>query len=427
MTAPGPRAETGPGAAPKAAPPRDVRVMVMLGALAAVNLALGLAIVWGAYVAAPADPALPRAVPDFAAFWAAAAMTLEGRPAMAYDWAAHKAVEAAALGFAPEGWMAWHYPPSFQLLVTPLGAMPVWPAMMLWVGLTLAVYLVVCWRILPGVATLLAALGAAPTALILVNGQTGFLLAAALGVVLLALDRRPWLAGVALGLLSVKPQLGLALPVALVAGGRWRVLGLGVAVTLALAGAAWLVLGGETWEAFRISTTTTADRFAGVDARWEIFGSLYGTARFAGLGFWPAMAAHAVAALAVVVALWVAWRRPLPAALKAALLAFATAAVTPRILNYDLHILVIGALFQVRHAREAGWFRGEAVILGAVMVAGFLSILVPPGIFGVAAKVMFWACWAGHVRGASTGPAGRGSIAPGPTARPAVPTGDPPC
>src|SRR5207245_250073 len=70
--------------------------------------------------------------------------------------------------------------------------------------------------ILPGFA-------AVPTALLLLNAQLDGIVALGLGAAF-ALWSRPFLAGLALGLTLVKPQLVLPLGLALIAGRRWRVL-----------------------------------------------------------------------------------------------------------------------------------------------------------------------------------------------------------
>ncbi len=51
-------------------------------------------------------------------------------------------------------------------------------------------------------------------------GQNGFLSAALLAGATHHLDKRPAVAGVCFGLLAYKPQLGLAVPLALAATGR---------------------------------------------------------------------------------------------------------------------------------------------------------------------------------------------------------------
>jgi hypothetical protein len=377
------------------------RATTLVAILAAGNLVYLAAIVWLEF-AAPAldgftskDPRLP----DFGAFWAAGRLALEGTPELAYDWALHRAVQSRELGFDYPGWMPWYYPPHFQLLVAPLATVPLWLGMAIWTALTLALYAWVCWRILPDPVALVAALTAAPTSITLALGQTGFLIGGLLGVLLLNLDRRPIRAGLALGLLSIKPQLALALPFALAASGRWRVLIAAAITVLAMAALVWALLGVTTWVAFVDSIPQTSGIVDELNERWEMYASLYGWERNAGIGFMPAMLAQGVLAMAILGITVLAWRSPLlQLEIKAALLCFATAAVTPRILNYDLHILVIGALFQLRHALRAGFYAGEQLLLAAVVLAAFLSLLFAPGVMGLLAPALFVGCWLGHGR-----------------------------
>lgn len=374
------------------------RATALLAVLALLNIALATALIVPSYVTLEA----PGQIPDFAAFWAAARLALEGTPALAYDWQAHRAVEVAGLGYDFDGWMPWHYPPPAQLVVTPLGALPLFGAMALWVGGTLALYLWTCWRILPHPNAVLAGLAAAPTALMLVNGQIGFLIAALLGLALVDLDRRPLRAGLLLGLLSLKPHLVVAVPVALIAAAKWRATLAGAAATLALAGLSWAVLGGDTWAAFIGSITDTGWAFSETGEgtqRWEMGASAYGLLRYFGAGFGLAMVLQAVLALCVLALTVKAWRNPaVTPEIKAALICFAALIATPRVLNYDLHILLIGALFQVRHALAHRFFPGEQLLLAGCALAAFLSILAAPGLNPALAPALFAGCWWGHLR-----------------------------
>jgi alpha-1,2-mannosyltransferase len=294
------------------------------------------------------------------------------------------------------------------MALTPLAALPLWPAMALWCAATLGLYLWTCWRILPDPLTLAAALAAAPTAMILIDGQTGFLIAAILGLALLELDRRPVRAGLLLGLTGVKPHLVAAVPLALAATGRWRAIAGGLAMLALLAGLSRAALGGASWAAFAASLEQTGAIFTGTGAaaqRWAMGASLFSGLSVAGLPFGPAIALHGAAALAVLALLLRAWRDPgLAADLKAALVCYATLAVTPRVLSYDLHILLIGALFQVRHALARGWFRGEQPLLGLAALGAFVSLVFAPGIDPVLPLALFAACWLGHVRRRNGGP-----------------------
>ncbi len=116
---------------------------------------------------------------------------------------------------------AWSYPPSFLLFVLPFGLLPPIAAV-----LSFEVFSSLC---------LLAALRASgfgwlfslavllsPASLAnLRDGQNGALFAALLIGGLFLRERRPWLSGVFIGLVTMKPQLGLLLSIYLVAGGCW--------------------------------------------------------------------------------------------------------------------------------------------------------------------------------------------------------------
>src|SRR5258706_16321345 len=84
---------------------------------------------------------------------------------------------------------------------------------------------------MPGRGALLLALAAPAVFVNAVRGQNGTWTAALCGGGLSLLERRPLLAGGLLGLLIYKPQLGLLIPVALLAGRHWRA-SKGVAVSL---------------------------------------------------------------------------------------------------------------------------------------------------------------------------------------------------
>jgi len=64
------------------------------------------------------------------------------------------------------------------------------------------------------------------------------------------LDRWPLLAGFLIALLTVKPQLGLLIPLFLLATGRYRVFAYAAAFTTLLLGASVAVFGTEVWKAY---------------------------------------------------------------------------------------------------------------------------------------------------------------------------------
>jgi uncharacterized membrane protein len=85
---------------------------------------------------------------------------------------------------------------------------------------TLTVYLATVRRLLdrPDAVLLLAAFPG--TFMCVLHGQNSMLSAAIIAGAVLCLDTRPLLAGVLIGLLAYKPQLGLLFPLALAATGQ---------------------------------------------------------------------------------------------------------------------------------------------------------------------------------------------------------------
>jgi hypothetical protein len=87
-----------------------------------------------------------------------------------------------------------------------------------------------CWRLI-GILAILAG----PASLLnFMTGETGYFSTALLLAGFAALPARKYLAGLAFGLLTLKPQLGLLIPLFLVARGEWRAILAAAAVAAAL-------------------------------------------------------------------------------------------------------------------------------------------------------------------------------------------------
>src|ERR1019366_9037504 len=94
----------------------------------------------------------------------------------------------------------------------------------------------------------LIALAFSPAAVLsLMSGQSTFLTAATLIVIFRWLDRKPIVAGLLIGFLTLKPQVGLLLPVMLIASGRWRMLLVAGMATLSIVAATAVLFGPQVW------------------------------------------------------------------------------------------------------------------------------------------------------------------------------------
>jgi hypothetical protein len=83
-----------------------------------------------------------------------------------------------------------------------------------------------------------------------------------------------------------------------------------VATVLVSVAAAWTLLGTATWDAFFASTERTTHNFYGSEGRYDMFASLYGLERYAGIAVVPAILAQMVLGLAILGVTIAAWRSP---------------------------------------------------------------------------------------------------------------------
>jgi len=316
---------------------------------------------------------LGRPVPtDFLHVWAAGKLALEGAPAVAYDWELHRQVETLAIGYESDFYFAWLYPPPFMMVAALLAQIPYIPALLIWLGATLPGYLLSC-RAIAQQPSALAALAWPATLWNVALGQSGFLTAALLGGGLLFVERRPVVAGIFFGLLTYKPQFGLLIPIALLAGGHWRVILSATATALALAALSVATLGIEPWYAFLASLhVTNAKILVEGTANFAELQSAFGLVRLLGGTITAAWATQIGLVLSLAVCVFVSWRSPIDMSTKAAILSVATVMASPYAYAYDLVTILIAVLWLARD----GLNRSEVV---AIVVAGVLVFAAPLG------------------------------------------------
>jgi len=313
---------------------------------------------------------------DFIEFWAAGHLALAGNAVAAYDPAQLKAVEALGLGQDFAGLHPWLYPPIFFLIVAPFALAPFLPALCLWLGATLTAYLLAARAILPKPAAVLAALALPAVCFNLVAGQNGLLTAAFLAAGLGFLESQPVAAGVFIGLLAVKPQLGPLIPLALIASGRWRAIFAAAATVAAMIVLSLAFFGRESWLAFLASQGDAAQTtLVGGGLGFFKLQSAFGLLRVAGLDAAAAAWGHGICAAAATLAVLWLWRGPAPYALKAAALAVAVLAVTPYVLIYDLTLLGVAIAFLAQDGITRGFLPGEKPTLVAIALAPLLYLV----------------------------------------------------
>lgn len=277
---------------------------------------------------------------DFVNVWMGGRAALAGGPAAWFDFAAYNDALRAVFGtdFPPH---YWSYPPHLLLFTWPFGLLPYLPAYVLWCLVGIALYLVVAANGDLRRDRLLF-LGAAPgVAICVFFGQNGLFTAALLIAGLTNLERRPMLSGVMFGILTIKPQLGLLLPLMLIVTGRWRTIAAAIVTAGVLIATTSALYGPGIWGAY-LDKVTPQQNWLLLNASGLLLAmvaSPFEAARMIGSPASLAWVAQGLATTAAVAAVaWTFWRRRDPM-LSIALLVTATFLATPWALTYDLVIL----------------------------------------------------------------------------------------
>jgi alpha-1,2-mannosyltransferase len=297
---------------------------------------------------------------DFPLHWTASFLALAGTPGAVYDFSRFGAVEKDLTGIGPH---PWPYPPSGLLVDLPLALTPYCISLLLWLGVTLSLYLLVLYRLAPHPLTLLWALAFFGTFENFYYGQNGFLSAAMLGGGLMFLPTYPFSGGLLLGLLSYKPHIAVLIPLALVLGRQWRALWGALLSGSALALASAGVFGLDIWLLFFHSLRTTINHLHTKAIWFAKMPSIFAAVRLAGHGPAAAWLVHGSGMAAAIAILASIWLRPAPPADRALALVIATLLFSPHIWYYDLTLLTVPLAWLWWDGCSFGWFPGEQLLL----------------------------------------------------------------
>jgi alpha-1,2-mannosyltransferase len=275
---------------------------------------------------------------DFLNTWMGGRSAFLGGPAPWFDFQSYNTVLREITGHPDFPDLFWSYPPHLVLFIWPLGLLPYLPAYAVWCVVGLALYLLAAWS---GGASRKHMLFLAMAPGVTVNvffGQNGFLTAALLIGGIANLDRRPIVSGILFGILTIKPQFGLLLPVLLVLTGRWRVIASTVTTVAALVAVTSIWFGPDVWLEYvrKVSPQQHWLLLHGGGLLVPMVSSAFVNARNIGLPLdadWAVQAVTSACALAMVV--WTFWRRRDPV-LSLALFVTATFLFSPWMLNYDM-------------------------------------------------------------------------------------------
>jgi alpha-1,2-mannosyltransferase len=326
---------------------------------------------------------------DWMVYYTAGRSYLDGNLPLIFDgqrFTAQMNADFAAWLPRPLSFHPWLYPPTYLLLLIPFALLPFATACVIFLMATYGCLLVAVSCVTQaGYRRWLhwLSLTLAPAAWFNIGtGQNAFLTTALLvgGFGLLA--RRPFVAGMLLGLLSYKPQLWLLAPVALVAARQWRALAGAFAVASGMVLASLVVFGIEPWRAWIEWFVATPPE---IYQTWLKWGRLHGESVYTNLVLIGASHGLATTGQMVVTglaALCVGWcyRRPMPDDLRLAVLLAATVLAAPHVTTYDAVLLVVSAtlIFAYGLDHGFGWFGVIVPVL-----AWMIQLFNPPDAFRI--------------------------------------------
>jgi arabinofuranan 3-O-arabinosyltransferase len=238
---------------------------------------------------------------DFVNYWLAGHLLREGNPLLLFsDLQIYTAELSRRMGTLAQP-RYWSYPPHFLFFAAPLGYLSYFPAMAVFLGAGAAFFVMSSKVFLRGLSRSKLALLAPFIVCNAVTAQNGFLTG---GLFLLALGwrkERPVLSGIALGLLTIKPHLGVLLPILFLFERRYASIASAIATAVLMVLASILLFGLEVWLAY-FQQTVPYMKF--VMNEWKGFylylmPSTFGGLRALAVGPAPAMGVHLLFAIIV--------------------------------------------------------------------------------------------------------------------------------
>jgi len=275
------------------------------------------------------------------------------------------------------------YHPGMMLLLWPLAYLPYDVGYVLWVGVGLVACSVAVAGSRNGWPLALLIVVAPSTLWTALVGQSSLLVAALLIGGLLISPRRPLAAGLLIGLATYKPQLGILVPVALVAAGQWRTTLAACATVLCIVLFSTLAFGSTVWPAWFHHLSSIIDVRSVHRMDWApVQATVASGLMTAGVGWRVADTVQVISSIVSAVCVWYCFRRPAwcqgensSLRLKVAALAAATFLATPFAFTYDLPLFTGAVLLFVderRRAKGTFLFREVLAIVASMMLPCFV-------------------------------------------------------
>jgi hypothetical protein len=323
---------------------------------------------------------------DFLHFYTLGNIALQKRGDLLYDIQAQAALLKKLVPDAAGNVYVPLYGPQVSLLFAPFARMSYPAALTIWLLLNAVIYGTSChlmWKHCPNLraqpwTVLIAALAFPGFFHLILWGQTSGLALLCFTLAFLALSKnRPYLAGVAIGCLIFKPQLGLAAAVIFLFSREWKLIAAATLAALTQLGIGWLYYGTPIMREYLHAVMNVRGVLPMLEPRPYQMHSLH--AFWSLLIPWPPLSLilYAATAMAVLAVAARCWRGKTSLGLRYSALMLATVLVAPHLTVYDLLVLA-PALLLLTNSTVGTNPAGSAAIMPILIYLCYPLFLLGP-------------------------------------------------
>jgi alpha-1,2-mannosyltransferase len=297
---------------------------------------------------------------DFVQFYTLGHLAADHRLSAMYDMVALHEAQAALVPASGVDLYPPVYPPQIPALFIPVRGWSYQGALFAWTALTIVGYGLIVWSAWRPVAGVLsdrvfvvaAAAAFPPFWSLVLHGQVTVLVLAAFWAGWLALERRRrFLAGVAFGMLAIKPQFGIPLAVVVLTSGEWGMMLGAITAVAAQVAAVWLVLGADVFREYANALPMTFFYADQLEAKPFLSHSIRAVTRLVpnaiGVPVWVALSGGV---------LWMTmrvWRSAAPVPVRVGAVMLAAVLVNPHLIIYDATVLALPLLWFGAYMQES--------------------------------------------------------------------------
>lgn len=344
-------------------------------------------------------PNLENVNRDFVNYWFSGRLVLTGEYIDLFSQPDYQKKLQGAFNLGVLELRSWSYPPHFLLVTTPLGLLPYLAAYGIYQLMSLALF---SYSIRMAILNSEISLNRDTNLIIIIfafflspfvilqiaAGQNGLFFGSIMIIALAARNTNKILAGIALGLLTMKPQLGLLFPVLLLIERNFCVIFLAIISTLFLIGVSVLFFGLESWELFLTETVSYQQL---VTHKWEglflrMMPNWFGSLRAMDIVSTQAFQIHFIIVFGVFCLTIYGFLKSEKALFSSVLLCAATFVLLPYAFTYDLGALLVFQIILLLTEKDGIGLNGSAKSEGLKI----LYLLLSSAIFALPLATPFY-------------------------------------